>query len=115
VVSPETPVLDVLRAITQAGAGGACVVSTDNKLLGFITDGDLRRHFLSSSTPFEASASRIMATGVSTISPELLAIEALEVFQNFPVKIGDMPVVAETGEVVGLIMIKDLLRAGIVS
>ncbi|MEQ1822415.1 MAG: KpsF/GutQ family sugar-phosphate isomerase [Fimbriimonadaceae bacterium] len=114
-VTPETPVLDVLRAITKAGAGGACVVASDSTLLGFITDGDLRRHFLSSSTPFEAMASHIMATGVSTITPDLLAIEALEVFQNFPVKIGDMPVVSETGEVVGLIMIKDLLRSGIVS
>lgn len=114
VVALETPVLDVLKAITQAGAGGACVISGENRLAGFITDGDLRRHFLASPEPFQASASEIMATGVSTIPPDLLAIEALEVFQNFPVKIGDMPVVTEAGEVVGLIMIKDLLRAGIV-
>jgi len=35
------------------------------------------------------------------------------VFQNFPVKIGEMPVVSD-GKVVGLLMLKDLLRSGIV-
>jgi arabinose-5-phosphate isomerase len=113
-VTMDTVVLDVLKAITQAGAGGACVVNSANELEGFITDGDLRRHFLTSGEPFKAIASEIMAKGVSTISPELLAIEAFEVFQNFPTKIGDMPVVTDGNKVVGLIMIKDLLRAGIV-
>lgn len=112
-VEPDLPVLDVLRSITQAGAGAACVVSEDGALLGLITDGDLRRHFLGSPTPFEATAEVIMARGVYTLSPELLALEALEFFQNLPKKVGEIPVV-EDGRVVGLVMLKDLLRTGIV-
>jgi len=49
----------------------------------------------------------------ATLSPDLLAMEALEVFQNFPVKIGEMPVV-HGGRLVGLLVLKDLLRSGIV-
>lgn len=111
-VERETPVLDVLRAITQAGAGAACVVE-DGALLGLITDGDLRRHFLSAEAPFDAKAESIMAKGVYTLSSELLAVEALEFFQNLPKKVGEIPVV-DDGRVVGLIMLKDLLRTGIV-
>jgi arabinose-5-phosphate isomerase len=54
-----------------------------------------------------------MTLSPATIEPDLLAIDALEVFQNFPVKIGEMPVVSD-GKVVGLLMLKDLLRSGIV-
>jgi len=112
-VKPETAVIEVMRSISNAGAGGACVVDTEGALLGFISDGDLRRHFVNASESLNATAEQIMSTSVTTIAPDLLAIEALESFQNYPKKIGDMPVLDE-GVVVGLLMLKDLLRCGIV-
>jgi len=112
-VSPTTSVLDVMRAIGGAGAGGACVVDAERRLLGFIADGDLRRHFLSSPTPLTATAKEIMSVNPTAIERDLLAVEALEVFQNLPKKIGDMPVLHD-GCVVGVVMLKDLLRCGIV-
>lgn len=110
-VSPSAPVLEVMRAITNAGAGAACVVE-DGRLAGFISDGDLRRHLLAGSDALDARADQFMVTGVTTIAPDLLAAEAVEVFQNLPKKIGEMPVV-ERGQVVGMLMLKDLLRSGI--
>ena len=112
-VQLDTPILDVMRVIGAAGAGGACVVDAEQRLLGFISDGDLRRHFVTSSSPLQATAEQIMSKNVTTISAELLAAEALEMFQNLPKKIGDVPVV-DGGKVVGLLMLKDLLRCGIV-
>ncbi|HMS54185.1 MAG TPA: KpsF/GutQ family sugar-phosphate isomerase [Fimbriimonadaceae bacterium] len=108
----STPLLDVMQQITKAGAGAALVVE-NNELLGLISDGDLRRHFISSERPFDAAAGDLMNAKVATIDSELLAIEALESFQNHPKKIGEMPVLAD-GKPVGLIMLKDLLRSGIV-
>lgn len=110
----DQPVLDVMKAITQAGAGAACVVDEGAMLVGFISEGDLRRHFVNASSPFEATAAEIMTKQVTTIRENLLAIEALEVFQNFPKPIGEMPVLDEEGRVLGLLMLKDLLRSGIV-
>ncbi len=110
---PETPILDLMRAITQAGAGAACVVDGDGRMVGFVSDGDLRRHFLSAPSPIDAVAADFMARSFSTIEPDLLAVEALEVFQNLPKKIGELPVVSD-GRVHGLLMLKDLLRSGIV-
>lgn len=111
-VGPDEPLIDVMGAITKAGAGAACVVDDEGAMLGFISDGDLRRHFLRAERPLEAVASELMSERVTTIEPDLLAVEALEVFQNHPVKIGEMPVV-ERGKVLGLVMLKDLLRSGI--
>lgn len=109
----DTPIVEVMKAIGAAGAGGACVIDAEGRLLGFISDGDLRRHFVNSSAPLESTAGEIMSTKVTTISASLLAAEALEMFQNLPKKIGDVPVIDE-GKVVGVLMLKDLLRCGIV-
>ena len=111
-VSLDTELLEVMRAITQAGVGAACVVDSNWHLLGFISDGDLRR-YVATERRLEAKASEFMTKSVTTIEPDLLAAEAFEVFQNLPKKIGEMPVVEE-GKVVGLIMLKDLLRSGII-
>ncbi|MBI1756169.1 MAG: KpsF/GutQ family sugar-phosphate isomerase [Fimbriimonas ginsengisoli] len=111
-VGPSTPVLDVMRGITKAGVGAACVVE-GTRLVGIISDGDLRRHFLSGSGGLEATAESMMTHNPAAIPLDLLAAEALEVFQNLPKKVGEMPVV-QGGELKGLLALKDLLRAGIV-
>lgn len=113
-VQPDTPILSVMRAITNAGVGAAVVLDADSRLIGFISDGDLRRHFVNDPNPLSGTADVLMAHNVTTITSDLLAVEALEVFQNLPRKIGEMPVVDEQDRVVGLLMLKDLLRSGIV-
>ena len=112
-VPGEMPVIEVMRAITKAGAGAACVVDGEQRLLGIISDGDLRRHFMTAPQPLEAGAGAIMTVNPAVLESALLAAEALEVFQNLPKKIGEMPVL-EGGKVVGLLMLKDLLRSGII-
>lgn len=111
-VNPEDDVLEISRAITNAGVGAACVIDVAGRLEGFISDGDLRRHLQSSSGDVHARAADLMTSGVTTIEPDLLAVEALEIFQNFPKKIGEMPVVGE-GKLLGLLMLKDVIRSGI--
>jgi arabinose-5-phosphate isomerase len=113
VVGPRDSISDLLRVITQAGAGGACVVDGDGSLLGFVSDGDLRRWFLRADDPKTGSAGDLMTPTPATVTAELLAVEGLEVMQNFPAKIGELPVV-EGRRLVGLLVLKDLLRAGIV-
>lgn len=113
VASLESSILDVMQAITKAGVGAACIVDENRSLIGVISDGDLRRHFVTAERPFEATAAAILNRNPSTITPDLLAVEALEIFQNHPRKLGDLPVI-ENGKVVGLLLLKDLLRIGIV-
>jgi len=110
--SKTDSLIDVTKAITQAGVGAACITDTYGTLIGFISDGDLRR-CMASATNFNQIAETIMNTKVVTIEPDMLAIEALEVFQNLPRKLGELPVVSRD-KLVGLLMLKDLLRSGIV-
>lgn len=109
----DTPIIDVMHAITEAGAGGACVVDPKGALIGFISDGDLRRHFESGADSKTTTAEILMSKTPVTIPASMLAFEALEMFQNYPKKIGEMPVV-EDSQLVGLLVLKDLLRSGIV-
>ena len=111
-VLPEDDALGAMAAIARAGAGAACVIAEDGALLGFVTEGDLRRHLLAT-RDVRAPVTDFMNRSPHSVEPGLLAFEALEVFQNFPTPIGEAPVV-ETGRVVGLLMLKDLLRSGIV-
>jgi arabinose-5-phosphate isomerase len=113
VSSATDPVLVVMKAIATAGVGASCVLNQQQELLGFVTEGDLRRHLLKTPINIDATAEEFMTRNPGTIEPDLLAIEALEVFQNYPIKIGELPVVKD-GKVVGLLMLKDLMRSGIV-
>ena len=113
VVEPGTSMFDVMWAVTKAGVGAACVVS-EGALVGFISDGDLRRHSLEFPDLRVHAAEEIMNRNITTIPPDLLAVEALESFQMNPRPLGEMPVVDSEGWLVGLLMLKDLLRSGIV-
>jgi arabinose-5-phosphate isomerase len=111
-VQADTAYLDIDRAITRAGVGAAMVVDENGGLQGFISDGDMRRYLLKTNGDLSGTAGQIMNTSVATIEPTLLAIEAFEAIQNHERKGGEMPVV-DNGKLVGLIMLKDIVRSGI--
>ena len=112
VVSPTTDVLAVIREMTRASVGVACVVDGES-YVGLISEGDLRRHLLAHSEKLEGTAMDMVNPLAATTDGDLLAVEALEAFQNHPKKIGEMPVLAN-GKLAGLLVLKDLLRTGIV-
>ncbi|MFN4032782.1 MAG: SIS domain-containing protein [Fimbriimonadales bacterium] len=113
-VVPQTALLrDALFAITKAGAGAACVVDNDGKMVGLITDGDIRRH-LQDETALRRPVTEAMTCRPMTVRDNPLAIEVLERFHSAPAKIGDLPVLDDGGKPIGMIVLKDLLRAGIV-
>ncbi|MHB8636343.1 MAG: KpsF/GutQ family sugar-phosphate isomerase [Fimbriimonadaceae bacterium] len=111
-VSEDTALLDVSRAITRAGVGAACVIDSEGRLVGFVSDGDIRRT-IAAARPHNLPAREYMSRGVTTIAPDLLALDALEFFQNLPHAFGELPVIAD-GKLVGLLMLKDLTRSGII-
>lgn len=112
-VNRDTQAIEIMQAITRAGAGAAIVVEGDDALVGLITDGDLRRHFIERVEPLGFRAGELMTANPSTLGPELLAVDALEYFQNLERKVGEIPIV-ENGKVLGLLVLKDLLRSGII-
>ena len=114
VVTENDDVIRVMQAIAKASVGAACVANSEGGLVGFVTEGDLRRHLLAETKlGVRDKVASFMNPNPYVLEPTLMAMEALEVFQNHPKQIGESPVVSE-GKLVGLLMLKDLLRSGII-
>lgn len=103
----------VLDEITKKRLGFTVVCEDDGKLRGIITDGDLRRAVSKyRDQVFEKCARDIMTTSPKTISSQCLAVEALKLMEKY--SISDLLIVDAQQRPVGLIDLKDLLRAGII-
>lgn len=111
----EATVLDTLLAISKARAGCALVTDGEGRLLGIITDGDVRRGLLENPECLQRTAGEVMNRQPARIHPDRLATEALQIMESHrPGAIGDLPVLDDAGRVLGVVTLKDLLRAGIV-
>jgi arabinose-5-phosphate isomerase len=118
IVSEEARVFDAVFAITQAHAGAAIVTDAAGRVSGLIADGDIRRHLLDDRDVLARPASAVMTRDPGVLSPALLAVEGLRLLEEFhPVpgnRVGEAPVVDAAGRPLGMLMLKDLVKAGIV-
>jgi arabinose-5-phosphate isomerase len=111
-VSPETPLLDALMVMSEKGFGMTTVMNSDNELLGIFTDGDLRRSIDRGVDVRSAKTYELMNTTPKILRENMLAAEALAVMEE--AKINVLLVSNEQKQLVGVVKINDLLRAGIV-
>jgi arabinose-5-phosphate isomerase len=81
-VRTDTPMKDVIYEMNSKKLGMTCVVADDNRLVGIITDGDLRRHMSDSLRIVEGTAGEIMTRNPITVSRDLFAVEALNVMEQ---------------------------------
>ena len=105
VVSPATPLKDVIYEISSKKLG-ATLVLENGRLVGIITDGDLRRAF-ERGVDFSAKAKDIMTFNPKTIEESVFAEKAVEVMERH--KITVLPVVGSDGELKGIIHLHDIL------
>jgi arabinose-5-phosphate isomerase len=112
VVDAATPIQEVLFAITSAHAGLANITDAKGKLLGILADGDIRRYLMTHPEGLKNPAQGAMVKNPKTAGPNQLATEALLVMEKY--QIGEMPVLDPKGRLLGVLNLKDLLRAGIV-
>ena len=108
------PRIDVNARMSEAivemstkGFGCVAVFEDGDKLVGIVTDGDLRRH-LKAEFSLETPVSEVMTQRPRTIGPDALVAEALERISH---KISALLVV-DRGAVVGIVHFHDLLRIG---
>ena len=114
VVSGDMKVQDALFVITDKGLGAVSVVDADNKMIGVLTDGDIRRG-LSQGLSFLASpVTDLMTASPKTITEDKLAAEALHIMEaNKPRPITVLPVIDNANHVIGLLHMTDLVRRGV--
>ena len=108
-------VRDALFIMTDKGFGAANVVDAEGKLIGLVTDGDVRRGLDKGDDFLETKVEDMMTKNPKTITQEKLAAEALHVMEKHqPRPITVLPVVDGEGKSIGILHITDLLRRGIV-
>lgn len=107
VVAPDAPMAEVLLEMSAKGFGVAAVVD-QNRLLGVVTDGDLRRNM---ADLMAQTALSVATKNPITTTPDALAAQALAVMQTRKIT---ALMVCEGAAPVGLLHLHDLLRAGVV-
>lgn len=104
----------VLQAIevmtrTPGRPGATSVVDRDGRLIGFFTDGDLRRLIERGlANPRERAIDEAMTPNPRSIAPDTFALEALALLHQF--EIDQLPVVDGDGRLLGLLDVQDLLN-----
>lgn len=103
----NTTVQEAILAMTGAKAGAVALTAPDGKLAGIFTDGDFRRTALKGGADFLTQpVAQFMTRGGKTIGADVLAVEALKLFQQF--KISDLFALDADGRPVGYIDVQDL-------
>ncbi|MBI2995233.1 MAG: KpsF/GutQ family sugar-phosphate isomerase [Candidatus Melainabacteria bacterium] len=112
-IKEETLFYQVLGEINNKRLGFTTVVNMNKQLLGTITDGDIRRTYLKYKDKVEKkSAKEIMTTNPKTITINELAVSALRLMEDY--RISDLIVLNDFGIPIGIVDLKDLLKAGII-
>ena len=101
-----------LVEMTKKGLGMTAVVDDKQRLMGIFTDGDLRRALDCKVDVHEELIAKVMTRNCKTVSPDMLAAEALQLMDKH--KINALLVVAGDNTLVGALNMHDLLRAGVV-
>lgn len=114
-VFEDTGWLDVIKAISKHSLGAVNVVDSDGRLVGVVTDGDLRRTLerTDPSSLSGLSAAMMMTVGPITAEPKMLAFDALGLMENRTSQISVLPVVDSDLKCVGLIRLHDIVRSGL--
>lgn len=106
-VAEDTGFKELIDVMTS-GKLGLCLVMNGEKLVGVITDGDLRRVLKASDKPsFDFIASQIMSKNPKVISADAMATQAEELMIKHKIK--ELPV-ARAGKIVGIVQLYDIGR-----
>lgn len=111
VVKHDVSVTDAIVEITSKRLGATCVVDDSGRLLGIITDGDLRRLLQRTTDIRNHTALNVASKNPKTIRKDLLAANALEEMEDF--KITQLIVVDGEHRPVGMLHLHDLVKAGL--
>jgi arabinose-5-phosphate isomerase len=106
-VTKETNIEEVIMRMSEKRHGAVCVLADDEKMVGLITEGDIRRALSNKEEFFLMKAENIMSEDYTFITREKQAIEALELMEERENQISVLPIIEED-KLMGLVRIHDL-------
>ena len=110
-VKPADDLNKVIIEMTEKRLGVAVVTDNDGKLLGVITDGDLRRMLEKTSNLQTVLAKDIMSVNPKTIEVDEMAVNALDIMrQNSIMQL----IVLNNKKYAGIVHLHDLVKEGLI-
>ncbi|TRX04666.1 KpsF/GutQ family sugar-phosphate isomerase [Flavobacterium gawalongense] len=109
-VAPDTPIKKVIFEISEKRLGVTAVVD-ENKVVGIITDGDIRRMLNDRDSFTDLTAKDIMTKNPKLIPSTAMVADALNILEDFSIT---QLVVVDNGEYKGVLHLHDILKEGIV-
>jgi arabinose-5-phosphate isomerase len=108
-VAAEDTLKHVVIEMSERPLGAACVLAPEKRLLGLVTDGDVRRALRAHDDIRTLCAQDVMTKSPTTVGPDALVHDALRLMEDRPSQISVLPVVeASTQECLGLIRVHDI-------
>ena len=110
-ISPEAVLKDIIISISGSRLGVTVVSDSTQKVLGVITDGDLRRMLEKEADLSSVRAAGIMTLNPKNIGPDALAIEALDLLRKHDIT--QLVVVDTNQHYLGVLHLHDLIKEGL--
>ncbi|RXJ97159.1 KpsF/GutQ family sugar-phosphate isomerase [Arcobacter sp. AHV-9/2010] len=112
IVSRETILKDAIITMSEGRLGSVIIVDKDEKVVGLLSDGDLRRALMKPNFSIDCPIETIATMNPKTFENEnLLASDALQIIENY--KIQQLIITDKNKKLLGVLHIHDLLEAGI--
>jgi len=112
IVSEDTKLKDAIVTMSEGRLGNVLIANKSNKLVGLLSDGDLRRALLSDEFSMENSALEYACVNPKVLdNANLLASDALKIVEEHKIQL--LVVTDKNGHVNGVLHIHDLVEAGI--
>jgi arabinose-5-phosphate isomerase len=114
-VTCQSDWLEIVKALSKHSLGAVNVVDEEGRLIGIVTDGDLRRTIekTGGENLSNLNCEMMMTKNPTVATPEMLAYNALRIMEDRPRQISVLPVVDENGISVGMLRLHDIVRSGL--
>lgn len=113
VVNQNVDLHTAILVMTSKRLGATCVIDDDGKLVGIITDGDLRRAMEKYSNLSELKAKDVMGKNPKSIKPDVLASYAIQLMETY--KITQLICIDDENHPIGMVHLHDLVNLGFIT
>lgn len=111
-VHADCMLTDAIVEISKKGLGVVLIVDNSGRLLGILTDGDIRRKIEARINIYDAKISSVMTVSPKVISSGSLAVDALKLMKKY--SLNCLPVIDNDRYVMGTVTLQMIVKAGIV-
>ncbi|ULQ51696.1 KpsF/GutQ family sugar-phosphate isomerase [Flavihumibacter fluvii] len=111
-ILPDAPLKEIIMAISKHRLGVTAVTDPDGKVLGVITDGDLRRMLEKDLSLTGITAAGIMTKNPKHTGPDVMAIQALEILKKHDIT--QLVVTDDDNQYLGILHLHDLIKEGLI-